>query len=195
MAGESASLWFVITTGLGALILMERTKTRMSNGPGHIPPTARVLLPATPSSKREPVSRDNSRKGVYPRNERATDRGGSDESSIPHGFHGAEAFAAEMFGEELSGPWAKSLSEDELDGARPVIREALDVTGFDEIRGYIFGDWAASKAGYQPRGLPDFVGNSVGYRMVREYLRRTERSAVGASYVPWREIVEGSRYL
>jgi hypothetical protein len=30
---------------------------------------------------------------------------------------------------------------------------------------------------------------------VREYLRRTERSAVGASYVPWREIVEGSRYL
>jgi uncharacterized protein YjaZ len=107
----------------------------------------------------------------------------------------AEAFAAERFGEELLGPWTKALSEEELERARPVMREALEVTGFNEIRGYIFGDWAAPQFGYEPRGLPDFVGYSMGYRVVREYLQHTGRSAVEASYVPWREIVEGSRYF
>ena len=107
----------------------------------------------------------------------------------------AEAFAAETFGEELLGPWTKALSEDELEAARPALRDALEVSGFNEIRGYIFGDWAAARFGYEPRGLPDFVGYSMGYRLVREYLRRTGRSAVEASYVPWGEIVEGSRYF
>lgn len=107
----------------------------------------------------------------------------------------AEAFAAETCGEELLGPWTKALSEDELENARPVMREALEVVGFNEIRGYIFGDWAAARFGYEPRGLPDFVGYSMGYRVAREYLRHTGRSAVEASYLPWREIVEGSRYF
>lgn len=107
----------------------------------------------------------------------------------------AEAFAAERFGEDLLGPWTKALSEDELEAARPVMRDALEVSGFNEIRGYIFGDWAAPQFGYEPRGLPDFVGYSMGYRLVREYLGRTGRSAVEASYVPWGEIVEGSCYF
>lgn len=107
----------------------------------------------------------------------------------------AEAFAAERFDEELLGPWTKALSEDELESARPVMREALEVAGFNEVRGYIFGDWAAPQFGYEPRGLPDFVGYSMGYRLVREYLQRTGRSAVEAPYVPWEEIVEESRYF
>ena len=107
----------------------------------------------------------------------------------------AEAFAAEIVGESLLGPWPKVLSDDQLEEVRPVLRDALDISGFDEIRGYVFGDWAASQAGYAPRGLPDFVGYSVGYRLVREYLDRSGRSAAEATYVPWREIVEESHYL
>lgn len=107
----------------------------------------------------------------------------------------AEAFAAEMFGDEMLGPWSKALTEEELGSARPVMREALEVKGFDEVRGYIFGDFAAAQSGYTPRGLPDFVGYSLGYRMVQEYLRHTNQSVVEATYVPWREIVEESRYL
>ena len=107
----------------------------------------------------------------------------------------AEAFAAEAVGEELLGPWPNALSEGELEEARPVFRDALEVSGFDEIRGYIFGDWAASWMGYVPRGLPDFAGYAMGYRIVREYLDRSGRSAAEATYVPWREIVDGSRYL
>ena len=107
----------------------------------------------------------------------------------------AEAFAAEAVGEELLGPWPSALSEEELEEARPVFREALEVSGFDEIRGYVFGDWAASRMGYVPRGLPDFAGYAMGYRIVREYLERSGRTAVEATYVPWREIVDGARYL
>jgi uncharacterized protein YjaZ len=66
----------------------------------------------------------------------------------------AEAFAAEMVGEGLLGPWPNALSEDELEEVRPVFRDALETSGFDEIRGYIFGDWAASSHGYAERGLP-----------------------------------------
>jgi len=69
------------------------------------------------------------------------------------------------------------------------------VTGFDVIRGYIFGDWAAAAAGYQKQGLPDFAGYTVGYRLVRAYLRRSGRTAAAATYLPWRELVEGSGYL
>ena len=107
----------------------------------------------------------------------------------------AEAFAAEVVGEELLGPWPNALSEGELEEARPVFRDALEVSGFDEIRGYVFGDWTASRMGYVPRGLPDFAGYAVGYRIVREYLDRSGRPAAEATYAPWREIVEGSRYL
>jgi uncharacterized protein YjaZ len=107
----------------------------------------------------------------------------------------AEAFAAELCGADLLGPWATALDEEGLAVARPRIREALDVSGFDEIRGYIFGDWAAASFGYAPKGLPDFAGYAVGYRIVDAYLRRTRRTAAVATYVPWREIVEESGYL
>lgn len=107
----------------------------------------------------------------------------------------AEAFAAEAVGEELLGPWPNALSEKQLEAARPRFRDALDVSGFDEIRGYVFGDWAASRMGYAPQGLPPFAGYAMGYRIVREYLERSGLTAAEATYEPWREIVEGSRYL
>ena len=107
----------------------------------------------------------------------------------------AEAFAAETVGEELLGPWPNALSEEGLEEVRPVFRNALEVSGFDEIRGYVFGDWAASRMGYVPRGLPNFAGYAMGYKIVREYLERSGRTAAEATYVPWREIVDGARYL
>lgn len=107
----------------------------------------------------------------------------------------AEAFAAEVVGEERLGPWPMALSEEQFEEVRPAFRAGLEVTGFDEIRGYVFGDWAAASFGYTPRGLPDFAGYAVGYRIVREYLGRSGLSAAEATYVPWREIVEGSGYL
>lgn len=107
----------------------------------------------------------------------------------------AECFAAELHGEAMLGPWTLGLHGPALDALRPRYREALEVTGFDEIRGFIFGDWAAEQTGYRRQGLPDFAGYAFGYRMVRAFLDRTGMSAAEATYRPWREIVEGSGWL
>jgi uncharacterized protein YjaZ len=107
----------------------------------------------------------------------------------------AEAFAAEVVGADTLSPVVNALSDEQLAAVRPRFRAALDVTGFDTVRGYVFGDWAAGYAGTQKQGLPDFAGYTVGYRVVRQYLERRGGSAAAATYVPWREILEGSGYL
>jgi uncharacterized protein YjaZ len=107
----------------------------------------------------------------------------------------AEAFAAEQHGEELLGPWVGVLSDEQAAAVTPRFRDALDVRGFNEVRGYIFGDWAATLFGYPPQGVPDFAGYAMGYRVVRAFLARTGTSAAAATYLPWREIVEGSGYF
>jgi uncharacterized protein YjaZ len=107
----------------------------------------------------------------------------------------AEAFAAEVCGEELLGPWVAMLSDEQVAALSPRYRDALDVRGFDTIRGYIFGDGAAEQSGYTPLGLPDFAGYSLGYRLARAYLARTGKGAAEATYVPWREVVEESRFF
>ena len=107
----------------------------------------------------------------------------------------AESFAGELFGSDKVGPWTQLSTEADMELARTRIREGLEVTGFNEIRGYIFGDWAAAAMGYTPQGLPDFAGYSIGYHIVQAYMQRTGRTAAEATYLPWREIVEESRYL
>jgi uncharacterized protein YjaZ len=57
----------------------------------------------------------------------------------------AENFAAEQYGHDLIGPWLTLFSESDLQDLRPRYRDALNVMGFDEIRGYIFGDWSAEQ--------------------------------------------------
>jgi uncharacterized protein YjaZ len=107
----------------------------------------------------------------------------------------AECFAAELYGEEMLGRWTTGLDRDTLDALRPRYREALEVTGFNEIRGWIFGDWSAERFGHAKHGVPDFAGYALGYRLVRAFLDRTGRSAAEATYLPWREIVDGSEYF
>ena len=77
----------------------------------------------------------------------------------------AEAFAAEMYGEDLLGPWVHALNEDQHSELLPRYREALQVTGFNEIRGYMFGDLegiftALRKWAFHPmRGIPSATGS------------------------------------
>lgn len=107
----------------------------------------------------------------------------------------AEAFAAELCGDEYLGPWANALSDAEIAMVRPRFAGALETSGFDQVRAWIFGDSVAEKQGLAKQGLPDFAGYTIGYRVAREYLRRTGKSAAEATYVPWREIVDGSGYF
>jgi uncharacterized protein YjaZ len=107
----------------------------------------------------------------------------------------AEAFAAEVCGADNLGPWASALSADQVAEVAPRFRDAIDVNGFNEIRGYIFGDWAAEKSGYKPQGLPDFAGYTVGYEVVRAFLDHSGKSASEATYIPWRDVITLSEFF
>ncbi|MBA2392503.1 MAG: hypothetical protein H0V70_07130 [Ktedonobacteraceae bacterium] len=107
----------------------------------------------------------------------------------------AEAFAAELFGEDLVGYMVSDLSEEELATARSVISGALEVSGFNAVRGYIFGDTIAASGELPKAGVPDFAGYAIGYRIVQHYLQRTGRSAVEATFLPSQEIITKSGFF
>lgn len=106
----------------------------------------------------------------------------------------AEAFAAEMYGEDMLGPWVHMLTGAQREELKPRYHEALQVSGFNEIRGYIFGD-LDENYGFGKIGLPPYAGYSIGYHVVAEYLRRSGKTPSEATYVPWQEIIEESRYF
>jgi uncharacterized protein YjaZ len=107
----------------------------------------------------------------------------------------AEAFAAELFGEDLVGYMVTDISEEELGTARRVISGALDVSGFNAVRSYIFGDTIAATWGQPKAGIPDFAGYAIGYRVVQQYLQRTGRSVVEATLLPSQEIIAESGFF
>jgi uncharacterized protein YjaZ len=107
----------------------------------------------------------------------------------------AEAFAAELFGEELVGYFVTDFNEEELAIARHVISGALEVSGFNAVRGYIFGDTIAATWGLPKAGVPDFAGYAIGYRVVQQYLQRTGKSAVEATFLPSQEIIAESGFF
>lgn len=85
----------------------------------------------------------------------------------------AESFAAALYGEEVVGYYVTDISESDLEKAKALIRDGLDKTGFDLIRGYIFGDWTAEQWGTEKLGMPNFGGYAVGYHVVQAFLKKT----------------------
>ncbi len=107
----------------------------------------------------------------------------------------AESFAAELYGPEYVGPWVSALDAEQVESARRIIGPALEISGFDKIRAYIFGDEISKQWGFPALGLPHCAGYTIGYQVVQAYLRRTGQSATEATFVPYREIVEESGFF
>lgn len=105
----------------------------------------------------------------------------------------AEAFAAEMFDEDALGPWTLMHDEEALTAHRATYRDVLDQGG--DPRPYMFGDWAAVDFHYEAKGLPNYIGYGMGYRVVKSYLEATGMTPTEATYLPWREIAEGAPWL
>ena len=72
---------------------------------------------------------------------------------------------------------------------------ATAVTGFDTLRGYIFGDGIAQMQGGEGVGVPTYAGYALGYFVVQNYLRRTGKSVVETTFVPAREIIAESGFF
>ena len=107
----------------------------------------------------------------------------------------AESFGVELCGMQTVSPCVSALTEAQIAALKPRYHEQLELRGFNDIRGYIFGDWAAEAFGYVAQNIPNYAGYSLGYELVQAYLRTTGSSAAQATYVPWRTIVEQSRFF
>ena len=108
----------------------------------------------------------------------------------------AEAFAAELYGAAMLGPWVTRFDETRLDATRATLAAHLTDTGFTTIRGYIFGDLPESAAyGLPSVGVPPYAGYAIGYRVVQAYLARRGGSVVDASFVPAEQIIAESGYF
>lgn len=107
----------------------------------------------------------------------------------------AESFAAALYGEDIVGYYVTDFDDAQLDKAKTLIGEGLDLTGFNVIRGYIFGDRLGEKFGFQKVGMPDFGGYAIGYRTVQAYLQRTGKTIEEATFVPANEIVRDSGFF
>jgi uncharacterized protein YjaZ len=107
----------------------------------------------------------------------------------------AESFATALFGREVLGFYVTEIGDAELNTAKDLIGAGLDRTGFDVIRGYIFGDTLAGSFNFERIGMPDYGGYAVGYHVVQAFLKRTGCTVEAATFLPAMQIVRESGYF
>jgi uncharacterized protein YjaZ len=108
----------------------------------------------------------------------------------------AESFAAELYGKDFIGPWVTNVTGAELEKSRNIIGQNLDITGFMEVRKYIFGDHPMVPEG-EALGIPHCGGYAVGYHVVQAYLRKTGKTVAEATqaFINDEDIVKQSEYF
>ncbi|CAG0936543.1 hypothetical protein TFLX_05424 [Thermoflexales bacterium] len=99
----------------------------------------------------------------------------------------AESFSAELYGADKVGPWVTEFDDALLAQTKETFRPGLNVSGFNEVRRYIFGDPGA--------GLPLYAGYAIGYRVVQAYLARTGQRVPETTFVPAHEIITASGFF
>lgn len=102
----------------------------------------------------------------------------------------AENYATSIYGEEKLGPWVSKTNIETLNNdIKPLIKDALNVSGMDNLTSYLYGDEIAKMRGYFPVGLPYCAGYACGYYMIKHYLKKTGKTIVEATLMPTEEIL------
>jgi len=103
----------------------------------------------------------------------------------------AEVFAVTQFGDENIGPWVSKCDWDKNQLLiKQKIKNALEVTGFDGITPYLYGDDIAKLQGFFEVGLPYCAGYACGYYLVKEYLKITGQSIEKATLTETNKILQ-----
>lgn len=103
----------------------------------------------------------------------------------------AENFATSMFGEDMVGRWVSKTEMDTLNNyIKPLIKDVLDIAGFDNISAYLWGDELAQLQGFFSQGMPYCAGYACGYHMIKHYLKKTGKSIVEATLTPASDILK-----
>jgi uncharacterized protein YjaZ len=107
----------------------------------------------------------------------------------------AESFSKELYGADKVGFYVTDFDQSRLDETKAIISNALTVTGFNEVRGYIFGDAMSDAMGMPKVGVPNFAGYAIGYQVVQAYLERTGKTVAEATFIPAMEIISESGFF
>ncbi|MFD3768565.1 DUF2268 domain-containing protein [Paenibacillus lactis] len=103
----------------------------------------------------------------------------------------AENYATFIFGEKLLGPWVTKTNAETLNNRiKPVLREQLQLTGFDQIAPYLYGDEIAKLQNSQPVNMPYSAGYACGYYLIQYYLRKTGKTIFEATITPAAQILD-----
>ncbi|MFS0722408.1 DUF2268 domain-containing protein [Paenibacillus sp. 1P07SE] len=103
----------------------------------------------------------------------------------------AESFAALMFGGEMLGPWVTKTNAETLNKRiKPVLREQLQLTGWENLSPYLYGDEIAKLHNVEPVNMPYAAGYACGYHLVQYFLRKTGTSIVEATIMPADQILD-----
>lgn len=106
----------------------------------------------------------------------------------------AENFAACLYGEENVGPWVSKTDMQTLNECiKPLMKDALNVRGLEQITAYMYGDEMAKMRGFFQAGLPYCAGYACGYHLIKYYLNKTGKSIVEATLTPSEEILRDAQ--
>lgn len=105
----------------------------------------------------------------------------------------AESFAAELYGEENTGPWVTGFDEAQLEPMRAIFGASLERAGFHVVRDYIFGGTIELEG--KAVTIPPLAGYAVGYHLVQAYLKQSGKSVVEATFVPTAELIAESGFF
>ncbi len=109
----------------------------------------------------------------------------------------AESFAVEIFGQDMLGYYVTDFDPATYDHAYQLIREGLSTTDMNAMRSYIFGKALTPGPWGAPirDDIPAFAGYHIGYQIVQQYLQRTGKSVVDATFVSSDELIRESRFF
>lgn len=109
----------------------------------------------------------------------------------------AEAFAAELYGDEVVGFYVTRFDESRLEETKAMIGTELGLTDFNRMRAFVFGDTVAGMGGMgiDKVGVSDYAGYALGYRAVKAYQAHTGKSIVETTFVPAEEILHESGFF
>ncbi|GIP23072.1 DUF2268 domain-containing protein [Paenibacillus sp. J22TS3] len=103
----------------------------------------------------------------------------------------AENYATFIFGEEFLGPWVTRTNADTLNKhIKPVLRDLLQLTGFDQFAPYLYGDEIAKLQNLEPVNMPYSAGYACGYYLIQYYLRKTGKTIFEATITPAAQILD-----
>ena len=102
----------------------------------------------------------------------------------------AENYATTIFGEEHLGPWVTKTDMELMPLIKEIIHDGLEVTGFDNITSYLYGDEMAEMRQFPKVGLPYCAGYATGYYLIKYYLEKTGMPIEKATTLPAEEILK-----